>query len=102
MENNNFEYIRSRYSVPAEYGRRIHYKGRTGIIVKDLGSYIGVTFDDEKPTNVHTMHPTYRIKYMDLGQPRKLTASQQRYQDYLDADSGLSFIEWVKRRNHGK
>jgi hypothetical protein len=30
-------------------------------------------------------------------QPPKLTKSQQRYQDYLDHDSDLSFGEWLKR-----
>lgn len=28
--------------------------------------------------------------------PPKLTKSQQRYRDFLNADSGLSFIEWLK------
>lgn len=28
--------------------------------------------------------------------PPKLTRSQRRYQDYLDADTGLSFGEWLQ------
>lgn len=28
--------------------------------------------------------------------PPKLTRSQRRYRDFLDADSGLSFGEWMK------
>lgn len=28
--------------------------------------------------------------------PSKLTRSQQRYRDFLNADSGMTFIEWVK------
>lgn len=28
--------------------------------------------------------------------PKKLTASQRRYQDFLDADSGMTFKEWLK------
>lgn len=27
--------------------------------------------------------------------PPKLTRSQRRYRDFLDADSGLSFYEWI-------
>lgn len=27
-----------------------------------------------------------------------LTASQKRYRDFLDADSGMSFIEWLRAR----
>lgn len=30
--------------------------------------------------------------------PPRLTRSQQRYRDYLDADSGLRFGEWVRHR----
>lgn len=33
--------------------------------------------------------------------PPKLTRSQQRYEDFLDADCGLTFGEWLKcRREH--
>ena len=28
--------------------------------------------------------------------PPKLTRSQRRYREFLDADSGMSFMEWVK------
>jgi hypothetical protein len=28
--------------------------------------------------------------------PPKLTRSQRRYREFLDADSGLSFLEWLK------
>lgn len=31
-------------------------------------------------------------------QPPKLTRSQKRYRDYCDADSGLSFGEWLRVR----
>ena len=34
--------------------------------------------------------------------PPKLTRSQQRYRRYLDADSGLSFIEWLKYYGNGR
>jgi len=32
--------------------------------------------------------------------PKPLTASQQRYRRFLSADSGLKFIEWLKRDAH--
>lgn len=28
--------------------------------------------------------------------PPKLTRSQLRYRDFLDADSGMTFLEWIK------
>jgi|SRR5579863_1269914 len=31
--------------------------------------------------------------------PPKLTRSQKRYRTWLDADCGLSFTEWIKRKN---
>lgn len=30
--------------------------------------------------------------------PPKLTRSQKRYREFLDADSGLSFREWITRK----
>jgi hypothetical protein len=32
--------------------------------------------------------------------PPKRTAAQRRYDEYLSADSGLSFIEWLKTRKN--
>jgi hypothetical protein len=32
--------------------------------------------------------------------PPKLTRSQQNYQDWLNYDSGLSFIEYMKMKSH--
>lgn len=35
-----------------------------------------------------------------LPKPKPLTNAQRRYRDFLDADSGLTFIEWLRcRRN---
>ncbi len=34
--------------------------------------------------------------------PRKLTRSQARYQEYLQADSGMTFIEFIKACAHHK
>ena len=49
--------------------------------------------------------PYYNIRITELGQaamrqespaPPKLTRSQERYQRFLDADSGMKFGEWLK------
>lgn len=95
-----FEYIKSYYKVPAEIGREIIFKGKIkGVIVKDLGNYIGVNFDDRKAGVIDSLHPTWEVKYLDtFGKIRKQTRSQIRYQEFLEADSGLSFIDWVKHR----
>jgi len=93
-----FEYIKTTYNVPAEIGREILFEGkRKGVIVKDCGNYIGVNFDDEKPGRVSTLHPTWEVEYLDsFAKIRKQTRSQQRYQDYLHADTGLSFMQYVR------
>lgn len=80
----SYEYVKQYYGVPAEYGRVVVVDGRPGIIIKDLGHYIGVNFDDSKPGEVSTCHPTWEVIYKDMGTPRRLTRSQQRYRDYLD------------------
>jgi hypothetical protein len=37
------------------------------------------------------------VMMIDSPKPPKVTRSQRRYQQYLDADSGMSFKEWLKR-----
>lgn len=93
-----FEYIKTTYNVPAEIGREILFEGkRKGVIVKDCGNYIGVNFDDQKPGKISQLHPTWEVKYLDtFAKIRKQTRSQQRYQNYLHDDTGLSFMEYVR------
>lgn len=45
-----------------------------------------VTVEGKAAVRVHSPHPPV------------LTRSQQRYQDYLDADSSLAFIDWLKMK----
>ena len=94
----DFDYIKNTYKVPAEIGREILFEGkRKGVIVKDCGNYIGVNFDDKKPGQIDTLHPTWEVEYLDsFAKIRKQKRSQQRYQDFLTADSGLSFMEYVR------
>lgn len=91
----NFKYIRDYYGVPAEIGRRVVVYGKSGVIAEDRGNYIGVNFDADKPGVVHNAHPTSEVEYGEMGVVRRMTRSQQRYQDYLDADSNLTFAEWI-------
>ena len=80
---NNFEYVRKYYKVPAELGRRVKIDGRPGIIIEDMGNYIGVNFDDTPPNDVRPCHPTWKAVYLDMGTPRKMTRSQRRYREFL-------------------
>ena len=92
----NCEYVREYYGVPACIGRIVTYKGRQGIISEDRGAYIGVTFDDQKPGTVSNFHPeTEDLEYLVMGKVRKMTRSQQNYQNYLRADCCESFAEWM-------
>ena len=93
--NGNCEYVREYYGVPACIGRRVTIDGKPGIIVEDRGNYIGVTFDDAKPGTILNAHPTWKVKYLDMGKVRPMTRSQRRYLDYLRADSGLTFAEYI-------
>ncbi len=89
------EYVREYYGVPAEIGRRVVVGGKPGIIAEDRGHYIGVNLDQDKPGVVCNVHPTDDVEYLEIGVIRKMTRSQQRYRDYLRADSTLSFAEWI-------
>lgn len=91
----NCQYVRDYYGVPACIGRRVIAYGESGIIAEDRGHYIGINLDKDKPGRVSNYHPTDGIKYLDMGTVRKPTRSQQNYRDYLRADCGLSFAEYM-------
>ena len=59
----DYEYIKKKYSVPAEKGRRIRAYGKPGQIVSAYGHYIGVRLDGEKKTGRY--HPVDGIEYLD-------------------------------------
>jgi len=90
------EYVRNYYGVPAETGRLVCHAGRPGIIAEDRGNYIGVNFDDEKPGQVHNVHPTdENLEYLGMGKVRKMTRSQrhQNHQrSYRDKSPLFSYI----------
>lgn len=81
----NCEYVSQYYGVPAEIGRCVTVSGKPGIITADRGNYIGITFDSDKPYVVHNAHPSFEVVYLEMGTPRRLTRSQERYRRYLDA-----------------
>lgn len=78
------KYVRDYYDVPACIGRRVKVYGKPGIIAADRGHYIGVNFDADKPGVISNAHPTDKVEYLDIGKVRKPTASQARYQRYLE------------------
>jgi len=101
MSNNpkqSIEYITKYYQVPAEIGRDVTVSGRIGTITEDMGNYIGVTFHDDKHKRSLPCHPKSEVVYLDTFTPLskfKISRSAQRYQDYLHADSSLTFAEWI-------
>jgi len=93
----DFSYVCQQYGVPACYGRRVVVNGKGGTILEDHGHYIGVNFDADKPGVVLPCHPTSNVKYLDLGEPRRLSRSQQRYRDYLRSEDVFeSFVDYLK------
>ncbi len=94
----NFEYIKEYYKVPACIGRRVIMNGNPGIIVKDMGNYIGVNFDSDKPNKISPCHPTWKMEYGEIGKIRKMSRSQKRYQEYLNStyyEAGDSFARFL-------
>ncbi|UAL42166.1 hypothetical protein K8B83_14920 [Shewanella inventionis] len=93
-----FEYINTYYNVNAELGRKVVVDGEPGVIAKDCGHYIGVNFDKHKPGDISNCHPTWRVEYGAICKIRKPTASQRRYQRYLERgdcfDSFKHFLLW--------
>lgn len=91
----SFEYINKSYGVNACVGRRVIIDGEPGVIVGTHGAYIVVNPDHLKPHQTANYHPTWRVEYQGIGKIRKMTAGQKRYQEYLDADTGCTFAEWL-------
>lgn len=95
----NFEYVRQYYGVPAEMHREAIVGGDKGVIVKDLGHYIGVVFYDHKSKQPLPCHPTSEVTYLDTFNPKpprdKNHHSKARYLAWLDSDCGYSFREWL-------
>lgn len=93
-----FEYVRERYGVPAEYGRRVVVNGRAGVVAEDCGHHIGVNFDADRPGVVRRCHPTWEVTYGEMAKVRPVSRAQQRYRRYLKLgdgfDSFLSYCRW--------
>ena len=91
----SFEYINKSYGVNACVGRRVIIDGEPGVIVGTKNAHIKVNFDNTKASDYSYCHPAWRVEYLEMGKVRKLTAGQKRYQEYLDADTGCTFAEWL-------
>jgi hypothetical protein len=92
-------YVKERYNVPADINRVVIVNGKRGVITKDMGNYIGVSFYDNITSEPLPCHPTWEVTYtddFDYNPPiKKLTRSQKRYREFIDADYGYSFAEWL-------
>jgi len=94
----NFEYIIQYYKVPAAFGRDVIVGKRKGSITEDMGNYIGVIFHDDEKRIIFPCHPTSEVQYLDTFTDMfnfVKSRSAQRYEDYLHADSSLTFAEWL-------
>jgi hypothetical protein len=90
-------YVRQYCGVPAEIGRRVTVYGRPGIIAADRGNYIGVNFDADKPGVIHNAHPTAEVQYLEIGELRPMTRSQQRYRAFVEvADLYENFAHYLQ------
>jgi len=89
-------YVKQYYGVPADIGRCVTYRDKPGIIYEEGGNYVAVNFDSDKPGHCHYIHPTDPgLIYGEMGQIRKMTKSQQRYRLWQQADSCLTFAEYI-------
>ena len=91
----NCEYVVKYYDVPACIGRRVVVNGKPGVIAMDRGHYIGVNLDSDKPGVICNAHPTSNVEYGEMGKIRKLTRSQQRYQEWKNCEIDMTFADWL-------
>lgn len=59
----DYDYVRERYHVPAEKGRRVRAYGKPGTIISAFGHHIGIRLDGEKYTGRY--HPVDGIEYLN-------------------------------------
>lgn len=96
-----------------EYGRGTFYRNRfvTGVGSKDHADCMALHEQGfmTRVANVEMFGGDDYFTVTELGKlavvedspaPPKLTRSQQNYQDWLNYDSSLSFIEYVKMKSH--
>ncbi|HFV9295140.1 hypothetical protein [Serratia fonticola] len=67
-----FEYVCQHYGVPACLGREVMAYGQAGIIVKDLGHYIGVALVDDPRQQARPYHPVDGMVYGGMTEPAAL------------------------------
>jgi hypothetical protein len=95
----SFEYIKKTYGVPADIFREVTVDGEKGVIIKCIGAYIGVTFYDRKDKSPLPCHPTSEVMYLETFNRKppknKNSRSKQRYRDYLELDTDMSFSEFI-------
>lgn len=93
---NNFEYVKQYYGVPAELGRMVMLRGKSGVIAEDRGHYIGINFDKDKAGHISNVHPTDEdLTYLGIGKIRKMTKSQANYRAYIRSECDCTFAEWM-------
>lgn len=101
-----FDWIKNYYKVPADMYREVVVDGKKGVITKDMGNYIGVNFYDNITSDPFPCHPTWKVEYLESFNEnppiKKQTPSQRRYKAFLEADSSLSFREWLGIKNKPK
>jgi len=66
--SNDCAYVRQRYNVPAEIGRRVIAQGEPGIILSDRGHYIGVVLDSDPKKRIRNYHPTWEMEYGEMAE----------------------------------
>ena len=92
------KYVCEYYGVNAFIGCGVIVNGRSGIIAEDRGHYIGVTFDEDEPGSISNCHPTWKVSYgerREIRKRKKMTRSQEKYQQYLKEDWWDSFPHFL-------
>ena len=62
MSEEDMEYIREYYKVPAKKGARIKFHARPGTIVGAQGPHLRIRLDGD--TGIKSYHPTWEMEYL--------------------------------------
>ncbi|MDN4147589.1 hypothetical protein QYE80_21525 [Pseudomonas tohonis] len=95
MSDNNFEYVRQHYGVPACRGRRVVAYGKPGVITTDFGHHIGIVLDEDVKRQPGRYHPMDGIVYGEMTDKLPKPPRRTKWDRYYDEEWTCEFHEFL-------
>ncbi len=99
----SFDWINQYYKLDVKVGLEVEREGKRGVVVEDMGNYVGVIMDD-RPNQVRPYHPTDLVYGGMAKRVPKISRSAMRYRDYINMRevSDITFKEYLRNEKEIK